>query len=86
MQLDARLAPQFGYTCQGCGERVCFRCGCTERFACITVSENKTKTSKTTTTCSWSAIPDLCSTCYSQVAAEAYADATEDEESSLLIL
>ncbi len=70
--------------CDGCGERVCFVCGCTDSRPCITPNLPP---------CSWqqlsiaeeepgriglgvSETPGLCNRCYQFMAAQLYAQAT----------
>lgn len=64
--LQASLADEYNNRCPGCGEPVCYICGCTELTPCVYGAA----------TCSW--VPDAraCSRCFARLAYELYQQAT----------
>ena len=75
-QLDPRARAENRGICTGCGEMVCYACGCTEGTACFVDYKSRDGQSSCPMSCSWDQ-PGLCTFCKWDMAYALYMQATE---------
>ena len=73
--LKSSYAEQNEGRCPGCGEMVCYTCGCIDRSPCTRESTSQDGLRSVTTSCGW-AEEGLCSFCMEEAAYVLYMEAT----------
>lgn len=73
--LHASSAEEQMGACPGCGEPVCYTCGCVDFDACTKMSAARDGSRSVTVVCAWVAA-GLCSFCFAEAAYLLYMEAT----------